>query len=486
MIDGLRKQTAHSLRWSYGTMVTTLILQLGTTAILARFLPPEAYGVLAVTNGLLNYLVYVADMGVASVVVRQSGLERCDVWGLALPVLAGNLIIMVGLWLMAPWIVFTFGMPAESVAVLRVMAALLPLHGLNAAAGAWLLRELDFQRQGLFGIAGLLIGQGIVAATMAWAGFGIWALVAGAFVQAAIPLLLAIWRHPPCLPPRTQWGRIASMLRLGAGFSALRLLDATQAQLPALVIGACAGVTAAGLYDRGFVLSVVLFNVATGALGRVLFPLYGHLNREDPGRIADTFITALRLSLCLLCPVAAAMAVAAAPLVLTILGSTWQGVVEPLRLLLGLAVFRIIAVLAGGLVEAKGRLELHAAQRIVAITVLVVWLVAVRPTDLTSVLVAIVAIEALSALMLLILAVRAVDRTLLWGLTPLGQAAGVSASVGLAVMAALSWVDGIPPVRLAVAIAVAGLALLVTLAIHPDRSLRREVLSHFPLGGRRR
>lgn len=462
----------HALRWSYGSMAAGLVAQLAFAAVLARLLPPQAYGLLAVANGLLNGLTALADLGIGSVVVREQKLEAGDLWALALVGLAANLLIMVGLWLAAPWLAGQFSMSPEGPAVLRAMAALLPLYGLNGAALAWLRRDLDFRWLGLLTLAGLLLGQGMTAVALAWAGFGVWALVAGALVQTVVAMTLGLWRHPPHRP---NWARLGAMLRLGAGFSVLRLLDATQAQMAPLVVAACVGTVAAGLYDRSFVFSVVLFELATGALGRVLFPFYGRLAQEGAERVADGFHTALRLCLCLLCPVAAVMALAADPLIATLLGAGWLEAVAPLRLLLIMAVMRVVAQLSGGLVEARGRIGLHGGQRLLVLAGLALWLMGAVPHDLTAVLIGFGVAETASALMLLALAAQAAGRDFTWGLRPLAAGGVTALPVAAGVALLLPMLDGPSWVRLAVVIPAAAVLLAATLWLHPLKAVRDEV-----------
>lgn len=485
MTHDLGQQSMRSLRWSYGATAATLVLQLIGTTVLARLIAPDSYGVVAVAAGMVVFLSYLADLGVTSVVARERDLTPEDVWALALAALCLNLVIVVALWFAAPRIAAAFSLSSEAIPVLRAMALLVPLGGLSAAASAWLRRDLEFRKLGLFSLAGLVVGQGLVALPLALmtagTGAGVWALVAGSIAQNATPVVLAMWQNPARLPPRSRWPRILGMLRLGANFSLLRLLDATQFQLAPLAIAFCAGTTAAGLYDRAFVLSVVLFEMASGALGRVLIPIYGRLGERGGEGVARLFAAGLRLALCLLGPVAVGMAVAAQSVVMVVLGPQWQGAVEPLQFLCCLALLRTLSMLSGGLIETHGKLGLHMAQRSLSIVGLLWWLGLVRPDSIGGVLMAIVAAEAFSAFSLLILALRSLGQPLIRGLAPLGLALSVSLPVGVVV--AICSTLSLPPVQaLLVEVVVGALTLAAVLSLHPSQALRREIRAFLRYG----
>ncbi|BAE50249.1 oligosaccharide flippase family protein [Paramagnetospirillum magneticum] len=465
---------ARSLRWSYGGMAANLVLQVAFAALAARLVSAESYGMAAVATGLVSYLSYLSDLGVGLLAVRNRDLDAADLWGVALVGLAGNLVIVAAVWLAAPSVAAFVGFSGEGVWVLRALSLLAPLGGLNTAALAWLNREMDFRALAIMSLVGKLVGQGAVTLPLAWAGWGVWALVAGALGQVAAGLAIALWRQPPRLPRRSRWPAIGAALRVGVNFSLIRLLDSTQAQMIPLSAATLMGAGAAGLFDRGALLTLVALELITAGAGRVLLPVYGRMGEEERGRIPQAFLSACRRVLCLVLPLAAGVAAAAEPLVLTVFGGGWSALVEPLRLLAVLAGLRSVAMLAGGLVEAQGGLYHNMMQRICVLVLLLSWICVVRPTELGWLLAGAVLAEGASALALLALASRAAGLAFAAVLVPPLLALSVALPVG-GVMALAAGADGSPGYRLVLTMLCGGICLGGVLLLHPHSGLRGEV-----------
>lgn len=469
-----------SLRWTYGASALNLLLQLGFAAAITRLVAPVDYGMMAVAGGVVGYLAYFSDLGIGQAAMRDRALEVGDVWGMALVALAGNLLVVAVVWAAAAAIAGVVGLPPQGEAVLRLLALVAPLAGLNAAAQAWLNREMDFRRLGMVSVAGRVIGQGMVTLPMAWAGLGVWALVAGALAQPLVGLVLALWQAPARLPRWSQWRRVITALRLGANFSLIRVLDATQNNLIPLAAATWAGTAAAGLYDRGALLSLVVLDLAVGGVGRVLMPTYCRLAQHDPERLAETFQTYTRRVLCLALPAAAGLGVAASPLVLTLLGAGWAEVVMPLRLLAAVAACRAVSMMAGALVEARGSLRGHVAQRSAVLAALVAWLLAVRPQGLDQILSAALAAELASAVLLLVLAAKALRLSVPEVVRMFVPAASVALPVAAVVSLVLVLSPGaVPAARLALAVFFGATVGAGMLLFHPNRTLRMEMREIF-------
>ncbi len=75
MEDQLTRRTLHGVSWSYATTVGTIVVQLGSTAVLARALGPAAFGLIAMANIALRFGQYFSQMGVAQAIVQRKVLE---------------------------------------------------------------------------------------------------------------------------------------------------------------------------------------------------------------------------------------------------------------------------------------------------------------------------------------------------------------------------------------------------------------------------
>lgn len=463
-----------SLGWTYGTGAISLLLQIAFVAAIGRLVSPQDYGTVAVAAAAVGYLAYFCDFGVAQTTMRDRSLTIGDLWGVALIACTGNLLVMAGLWLSVPWLLPRLGLPEDSGPVLQALALLAPLTGLNAAAIAWLNRDLRFRHLGLLSVAAKGIGQGLIALPLALWGAGVWALVAGLLAQPLAGVVLGLWLAPPAWPRLGRWRQILRATGVGLRFSAIRILGATRTHMMPVVTGILAGTTAAGLYDRAALLSLVLTETLLAGIGRILTPVYCRLAAEQPEQMADTFLLFTRRILCVALPLTAGLTAAAGPFILTVLGSRWADAVAPLQILALMATCRVMAVTAGSVIEARGDLRPYMTQTALTLLGFSLWLLVRQPESLTLLLWGALTAEACSLLCLIVLAARTLHLPLWQTLEPFAVGILTALPVG-AVMWACTLTDLPPALCLALAMVTGGLCTAGLLLGHPLPRVRQDL-----------
>ncbi|HLN22676.1 MAG TPA: oligosaccharide flippase family protein [Patescibacteria group bacterium] len=477
---GLGSSVGHSLRWSYGTVAANFVLQFIIAASLARLLDPAAYGMIAIANTVVRCLQNVTDLGISSTVIQKAEFRRNDDAALLFVLACGaNLLLMAVVWAAAPWLLSMVPNASTSPAtmmVLRVMSLGALFTGMAQVASGLMGRDLDFRRLGLYGMAGLLVGQCGVAIPLAALGLGVWSLVAGSLVQVATVSLLTLLRVRHPLWPRRLHQGVGALLGLGSRYFAVRLLDAISLYIPPFAVATLAGLTAAGLYDRAFILACMPINVLIHGLSRVLFATFSRLQHQ-PTRLPGAYLSVLMLGVCLLAPLSAGMAVAAPELIQTMLGGTWTAAAGPFAWLSLWALLRSFIHYPAAICEACGRLRQRIGQELVYLAAMIAGLVLVRPSDAVGVLQVVTAVELLNVVALHVivgqfLQVRfyAVVECFAVAVPPTVVVGG-----GIALMLRALGPHVPMPLALLAAMATGGILLGLSLALHPSRHLRHEV-----------
>jgi PST family polysaccharide transporter len=177
----------HSTLAAYGSQIGRVLIRAAGDLILARLLLPDTHGLFDLALGVVMIASIFRDVGLPYQLVRD---ERRPYGAVFLWVTgAGALLtlaLIVGASLFAP---LDPGLPA----VLRVYALWVFLDGLAVIPKLYFERELSVGRLVLPEILrGLSIG--VVAIALATSGAGVWSLVAGELVGAALFAALLWWR----------------------------------------------------------------------------------------------------------------------------------------------------------------------------------------------------------------------------------------------------------------------------------------------------
>src|SRR5215218_7779382 len=214
----LTQETLGGMLWMSWGKIGRGILQVGVLAVLARLVSPAEFGVVNAALVVVEFSTIFTHLGLGKALIQHPALRPQHVatalWSsVAFGVLLGGMV-----WSAAPVMAALFRIPLL-VPVLRVLAWSFPLKGFAAASEAILFRDLRFRWLATRELVSYAVGYGVVGVTLAWLGFGVWALVSAHFAQTVVNTLLLLVAVP--LPLRTPPERVAfkELAYFGGGFT---------------------------------------------------------------------------------------------------------------------------------------------------------------------------------------------------------------------------------------------------------------------------
>src|SRR3954470_18591675 len=183
-----------------GAQGVRVLGQMATLVVLARLLPPSAFGLLAMVAAIGAVLDLVKEFGLSAATIQKQDITHAQVSSLFWINSGVGAALGVGLFLAAPLLARFYGQP-ELDGVARWMALGFVLSGLTVQHWALLRRQMRFGA-----IAGMEMTADLVgfaaAIVLAVEGAGYWALVAQRLLAPAV-VLLASWsvcRWRPAFP----------------------------------------------------------------------------------------------------------------------------------------------------------------------------------------------------------------------------------------------------------------------------------------------
>lgn len=353
MTGGGKVRTA--VHWSLLGTFGSEILGLTFLVVLARLLTNEDYGVVAVLGAVLAIAMTIVSAGLGRTLVQRPTLNADEETTAFVIQICLGLAVTALLFAMAPWIADFYGDPR--LVELTQVAALRPLlSSFTPIQQALMERDLDFRTKAIVEVVANLAAGGL-AITLAFLGFGPWALVAQMLVWAggrsAMLWALRPWR------PNGSCTRAAAraLLPYSWRLMASSLVHTVFEELHTLAIGRLLGFATLGLYNRARYLQTPL-TAAMGALvQRVSFSAYARLQDDRP-HLISAHRTAMRLLSTANAPMMLGLAAIAPALVPAVLSDHWTAAGP---LLQGFACFGLASPLAAQaqqLLGAIGRADL--------------------------------------------------------------------------------------------------------------------------------
>ena len=163
------------ISWSFAEKLLTDLVSTVITIVLSRILMPEDYGLVALVTIFITISSIFVTTGLGTALVRdKNATEEQMATIFYLNVILGIVIYLI-LFLCAPLIAGYRG-NTELVALVRVMGLKIPISSVYNIQHAHVKKKMEFRLFFWSSLAGTVM-SGVVGITMAYMGFGAWALV---------------------------------------------------------------------------------------------------------------------------------------------------------------------------------------------------------------------------------------------------------------------------------------------------------------------
>jgi O-antigen/teichoic acid export membrane protein len=314
------------------------ILRIVILAILARLLSQEEFGLANAGLTIMSFAGILSRLGLDKALIQYPELTEAHLRTASTVFILSSAAVGAVVAVLAPQISHFFRSD-ELIPVVRVVALCFPLQGMILVPAALLQRRLRFRRLAGIDVVSYLGGYGIIGIGFALAGFGVWALIYAALVQALITACWVIAAQPFPKRPQLDRGAFRDLIYYGGGHTVARGLNIVGGEADNIIVGRWLGIEALGAYGRAYQMLVFPVNLFSSVLIKVLFPSLAKLQNDTP-RLARAYRRATGLTALIYLPLSIALIVLAPELVLLLLGPNWHQVVLPFQILAAGLLFR--------------------------------------------------------------------------------------------------------------------------------------------------
>jgi O-antigen/teichoic acid export membrane protein len=366
----LRGRVSRGLFWEGGAALIAQGLSFLVSLLLARLLTPEYFGLIGIANLAIYSLVFLQELGFSSALIyRQKDVEAAANtahW----TILASSALLYLAAFVASPLVAQFFRSP-EVTPVLRVLALTMVISSFSRVPYTLLAKELDFRKKVLPEVAGSIVGN-LAALLLAWAGWRVWALVAGELISASLITILVYlvssWR------PKFQFVRalFSELFGYGKHIAVSQVLIFGITNIDDLFVGRMLGQAALGQYGLAYKVSNTPATNIARLVNRVTFPAFSIL-QADQARMRSAFFRQVRLVAALAMPIGVATVVFAHDFVYAALNESWAPAIVPMQILAVYGVIRAVASNMGVIFQAGGKpqwLASIAAWRLITMAVL--------------------------------------------------------------------------------------------------------------------
>ena len=301
-----------------------------TSIIISRLLTPAEVGTFSVAMAITGLAGVIREFGAASYLIRSPTItERHESCAFGLSLLLGwgigGLLLLV-----APLISSLFNNQGVT-PILQLLCLNFFIVPFGTVQSSLLQRSMRFDVLTRIGIACAFVSM-TTTITLAWLGFGPYALAIGAISLTATASVLSILLGPSpwFRMPRLRGSR--ELLTFGLQNTGLSMIWEINGRFPDFIIGQAAGMHAAGLLSRASSLASSVNDLLMKGIGAIALPYLSQVQR-DSGKASEAHLRMASIVTSLGVPLFATLAYLAPDITVLLYGEKWLEMTTCLRLL---------------------------------------------------------------------------------------------------------------------------------------------------------
>ena len=264
--------------WKFLERLSAQAVSMIVTIILARILQPGDYSVVSIVSVFFAFANVFINSGFNVALVHKKEADAESYSSAFFLNLGIALLLYAVLFCTAPAIADLYDNPLL-ISVIRVMGLVLPINAVKSIICAYISCTLQF-RKFFFATIGGTVASGVVGITLAYFGFGPWALVAQQLTSALIhTVILCLTTNIPLIC-RISVEKARDLFNYGWRIVVSSVIDVTYKQINPLFIGLKYTGTDLAFYTKGKSFPELISGICSNTLSAVLFPVLSKFQND--------------------------------------------------------------------------------------------------------------------------------------------------------------------------------------------------------------
>lgn len=365
------KNVVNNFIWRFaercGAQAVTLIVSI----VLARILTPGDFGTVSLVMVFTTIMQVFVDSGLGTALIQKKDADDLDFSSVFYFNFAVCLILYAVMFMAAP-LIAGFYNDTSLILIIRVISLTIIISGVKGIQQSYVSRNMLFKRF-FFATLGGTIFSAFLGIGMAYAGCGVWSIVAQQLSNTAIDTLI-LWVTVKWRPKKLfSWKRLKGLLSYGWKLLISSLLDTVYNNLRNLIIGKIYTSADLAYYNQGDKFPKVIVTNINASIDSVLLPsMAGEQDHRD--RVKSMTRRAIKTSTYIMAPLMMGLMFCAEPVVKLLLTDKWLPCVPYLRIFCFTYMFWPIHTANLNAIKAMGRsdlfLKLEIVKKIMGLTLL--------------------------------------------------------------------------------------------------------------------
>jgi teichuronic acid exporter len=350
-----KQSVMSSLTWKFLERFLVQIISLAVQIVLARVLAKSDFGSIAIMNAIITYLTIFVQAGFATAIVQKKEINNLDISTTLTISLATATIFYLTLFFCSPFVAQYYQIPELETAI-KISSISLFLDAIFSIQNAVLEREMRFKPIFFRSLIATLVSGGM-GVGLAYAGFGIWSLVAQSIVRSGLLVVIMCFDRKLLFLPKFSLISFKKIFSFTWKILVTNLITSFQDFLRTLIIGKIYSTDDLADYDKAYTYSSYITAAMAQATSSVMLSTFSR-KQDDIDELKMMARRTTGLTAFVLFPALLGVVAIAKPLVLVLLTSKWSGCIPYLMLFCVLRIPSSISVIDKQVYYALGKSQI--------------------------------------------------------------------------------------------------------------------------------
>jgi len=351
----LKKQAVGGFKWTTASTVIVTILQLAQMSILARFLDPGDFGLMAIMMVVIGFSQAFQDMGISNAIIQRQEISHIQLSSLYWLNIAAGAVLTLTVIAIAPLVAIFYDEPRIT-SLMIILSSTFILVAIGNQYRVLCQKNLNFRTMEIINVSTSIVSL-IVATVMAYKGYGVLTLVCAMITQAGLSSLLFLWiglrhYHKPSIVYKHS--ELEGFYGFGIYQMGERSINYIGANADKVLIGKLIGVEAVGFYNLAWQLVIFPVSKINPIVNKIAFPLYSKI-QNDTNTLSRYFYIVIKILSLITIPLLTFLIFFSEEIVQIVFGEGWSTTAEIIPFLAVIGICRAIGNPGGAAILAKGR-----------------------------------------------------------------------------------------------------------------------------------
>lgn len=349
MADSIKKQMTVGIFFTAIAKYSNIFISLIVTAILARILTPEEFGIVAIATVIIVFFNMLTEIGIGPAIIQNKELNNEDLSNIFSFTIWFGLILTIIFVLLANPIAIYYKTPIlENISYYLSIAIF--FNSVQIVPNALIYKEKNFKFIALRSFL-IQVLAGIIAIISVFLGFGIYALLINPILSSILLFIISYIKKPIKFKLLFKFKALNKILAFSLYQFLFNLINYFSRNLDKLIIGKYLNNTMLGYYEKSYRLMMLPLQTITHVVSPVMHPVFSDM-QNDYKKLSDSYLKIVKLLAYIGFPLSVLLFFTSRELVLLIFGMQWEKSIPSFEILSFSVGFQIILSTSGSIFQA--------------------------------------------------------------------------------------------------------------------------------------